>query len=76
MNLKATAPALRTQTPVVPNPSAQVVRACWVCLRSSNGKLLARFDSARGLLEIRAHGETQLFDLVALQTDNVESSVK
>lgn len=67
--LKSAAPTVRTQAPVVaaaPSTTARHIRTCWVCLKSQDGKLLARYDKARGLLEIRSRAQVHTFDLVAL----------
>lgn len=39
----------------------------WVCLKDANGKLLARFDTQSGILEIGQRGVYYVFDLVELQ---------
>lgn len=43
----------------------------WICLRTADGKLLARFDAQRGLLEIVQRGERHLFDLMTLEMETV-----
>lgn len=40
----------------------------WIPLRSWQGKLLARIDIQRGLLEIAHRGDTFWFDLTALRS--------
>lgn len=41
----------------------RVVDATWVCLRTAEGKLLARFNPPRGVLEIRHRGTDYVFTL-------------
>lgn len=42
----------------------------WVCLKSPQGKLLARFDPTRGILEfVQRGGEPLLFDLAQIVHD-------
>ena len=37
----------------------------WVDLRAPGGRLLARYDPGRGLLEVRRSGDAVIFDLRA-----------
>lgn len=38
-------------------------RNSWVDLRAPGGRLLARYDPGRGLLEVRRSGDVVMFDL-------------
>lgn len=53
-------------------PAAGTVTPAYVELRFPDGKLAARYDPRRGILEIRNRGATIYFDLALCQIDHID----
>lgn len=54
---------------IVPTP---LPSPCWVELRMPSGKLVAKFDPKRGILEVVDRCERELFDLAQLVQEHRE----